>query len=136
MGYQCQLFTKPIQKLYHLAPGIESLHGRGSMHAVQLKPDQVSLMAILSVMLTREPLTDKKLYSDGGYYMPTATQQVLGNITPDWIGGLNNTFSYKGFTLNVLLDFVQGNEITSETKYRCEASGNGKWTTEGRRNTG
>ena len=65
--------------------------------------------------------------------MPTAEQQILGNITPDWIGGLNNTFSYKGFSLNVLLDFVQGNEITSETKYRCEASGNGKWTTEGRR---
>ena len=59
----------------------------------------------------------QKIVSDG-YYIPTATQQVLGNITPDWIGGLNNIFSYKGFTLNVLLDFVQGNEITSETKYR------------------
>jgi hypothetical protein len=46
---------------------------------------------------------------------------------------LNNTFSFKGLSLNVLLDFVQGNELSSETKYRCEASGNGKWTTEGRR---
>lgn len=42
---------------------------------------------------------------------------VLGNITPDWIGGLNNTFTYKGFSLNVLLDFVQGGNIVSATKY-------------------
>ncbi len=33
----------------------------------------------------------------------------------------------------MLLDFVQGNNIISETKYRCEASGDGAWTVEGRR---
>jgi len=65
--------------------------------------------------------------------VPTDAQQVLGNTTPDWIGGLNNTFSYKGFTLNVLLDFVQGNEITSSTKYNETATGTGVWTNWGRR---
>ncbi|MBK7713723.1 MAG: hypothetical protein IPJ37_24485 [Bacteroidales bacterium] len=42
-------------------------------------------------------------------------------------------FSYKGLTLNFLLDFVQGNEISSSTKYQMEAKGTGNWTVEGRR---
>ena len=67
------------------------------------------LTAISWDLLTRRAPDGQKIVSDG-YYIPTATQQVLGNITPDWIGGLNNALSYKGFTLNVLLDFVQGNK--------------------------
>ncbi len=59
--------------------------------------------------------------------------QVLGNITPDWIGGLNNTFNFRGLSLNVLLDFVQGNEITSSTKFLMTGHGTGTWTVEGRR---
>lgn len=36
---------------------------------------------------------------------------IVGDPNPDWIGGLNNTFSYKGFELNVLLQGVFGNQI-------------------------
>ena len=36
---------------------------------------------------------------------------VVGDPNPDWIGGLNNTFNYKGFELNVLLQGVFGNQI-------------------------
>lgn len=119
-------------EVVELAPGIESLIVGGSASGtVEARPGQ-AYGNIVGYAYQRAP-DGQLLVSDGGVYMPTATQQILGNITPDWIGGLNNTFSYKGFSLNVLLDFVQGNEITSETKYRCEASGNGKWTTEGRR---
>lgn len=32
----------------------------------------------------------------------------LGNPTPDWYGGINNVFRYKGFELSVLLEAVQG----------------------------
>jgi hypothetical protein len=60
--------------------------------------------------------------------MRTDTFSVLGNTTPKWIGGLNNTFSFKGFTLNVLIDFVQGNQITSDTRYQMMANGTGKFT--------
>ena len=75
----------------------------------------------------------QKIVSADGAYLPADSQTTLGNTTPDWTGGLNNTFSYRGFTLNVLLDFVQGNEIYSTTKYQMEAKGTGSWTVEGRR---
>jgi TonB-linked SusC/RagA family outer membrane protein len=125
-------YARNHSKVVELAPGIESLVVGGSASGtVEARPGE-PYGNIVGYAYQRAP-DGQKLVSEGGSYMPTASQQVLGNITPDWIGGLNNTFTYKGLSLNVLLDFVQGNEITSETKYRCEASGNGKWTTEGRR---
>jgi hypothetical protein len=57
----------------------------------------------------------------------------MGNITPDWIGGLNNTFMFNGFSLNVLIDFVQGGYITSTTYYFQMRSGTGEFTEAGRR---
>lgn len=32
----------------------------------------------------------------------------LGNPTPDWYGGISNTFNYKGIELSVLIEAVQG----------------------------
>ncbi len=75
----------------------------------------------------------QKIVSAAGKYVPEDEVSVLGNITPDWIGGLNNTFTYKNFGLNVLLDFVQGGQIVSATKYHMTRKGTGAWTVEGRR---
>jgi TonB-linked SusC/RagA family outer membrane protein len=46
--------------------------------------------------------------------LPTLDQSKyikLGNALPDWFGGLNNTFSFKGLTLNVLLEVRQGGDM-------------------------
>lgn len=43
-------------------------------------------------------------YNDAGDF-------VVGNPNPDWIGGLNNTFSYKGIELSVLFQGVFGNQV-------------------------
>lgn len=36
---------------------------------------------------------------------------VIGNITPDWTGGANFTFKYKGFDLSTLIDAKIGGDI-------------------------
>lgn len=36
---------------------------------------------------------------------------IIGNPNPKFIGGLNNTFTYKGFDLGVFLQFNYGNDI-------------------------
>lgn len=41
--------------------------------------------------------------------------QLLGNAQPDWIGSIRNSFSYKGFSLNVLVDLKMGGELFSAT---------------------
>jgi TonB-dependent starch-binding outer membrane protein SusC len=38
-------------------------------------------------------------------------RQVIGNATPDFLGGWNNQFQYKGFDMSVFLNFVVGNDV-------------------------
>lgn len=40
-----------------------------------------------------------------------ANQVVIGNPNPDFIGGLSNKFSYKGLDLDILFQYVYGNDI-------------------------
>lgn len=40
-----------------------------------------------------------------------AESQVVGSPNPDFTGGFNNSFSYMGFDLNVLMSFVYGNMV-------------------------
>ncbi len=39
-----------------------------------------------------------------------ADRKVVGNPNPDFIGGINNTLTYKGFDLSFLFQFVVGND--------------------------
>jgi hypothetical protein len=43
------------------------------------------------------------------------TNFVLGTITPDWTGGIRNTFTYKNLSLSALIDMRQGSDVFSMT---------------------
>ena len=43
-----------------------------------------------------------------------AQQQVVGDPNPDFVGGLNNTFSYKGFDLSIFYQFVEGADVFND----------------------
>jgi hypothetical protein len=55
------------------------------------------------------------IYDKSGYPTLNPTRRILGNFTPKWIGGFQNTFSYKGITLSTLIDVKQGGDIFSQT---------------------
>ncbi|SMC57723.1 SusC/RagA family TonB-linked outer membrane protein [Pedobacter nyackensis] len=42
-------------------------------------------------------------------------QETIGNAQPDWLGGFFNSFTYKGITLNALIDIRQGGMIFSQS---------------------
>lgn len=46
---------------------------------------------------------------------------TIGNANPKFSGGLNNTFSYKGFDLSVFVDFTYGNDIYNANKLNNSA---------------
>lgn len=54
-----------------------------------------------------------------------AANFVVGNPNPKYIGGLNNTFSYAGVDLSILLQGVQGNSIINGAGGFMSA--NGDW---------
>jgi len=43
---------------------------------------------------------------------------VIGNAQPEFTGGLNNTFTYKGFDLTLFMNFVYGNEVFNKSTQR------------------
>lgn len=55
------------------------------------------------------------IIGSNGLPVKTSSPILLGNINPDWTGGVNNTFSYKGFMLNVLFDIRSGGVFVSRT---------------------
>ncbi|MGY3055153.1 TonB-linked SusC/RagA family outer membrane protein [Pedobacter sp. UYEF25] len=53
--------------------------------------------------------------NDIGAPQADPTKKVLGKYTPDWIGGISNTFGYKGVSLGVLIDASFGGSIYNGT---------------------
>lgn len=60
----------------------------------------------------------KKTVDENGYYLRTETDEVIGNINPDWNMGITSNLRYKGIGLYILVDMQQGGDIYSvSTKY-------------------
>ena len=55
------------------------------------------------------------VYDAQGYPMLESASRVLGNFTPDWIGGFSNTFRYKSLSLSTLVDVKHGGDIFSQS---------------------
>ncbi len=59
----------------------------------------------------------------------TSEGQKLGTVTPDWTGGMNNTFRYKNLNLSFLLDARFGGDIFSTTAWHSYPTGSYEVTT-------
>lgn len=65
-----------------------------------------------------------KLVGANGYYtMTTTATNVIGNINPNWIGGMYNTFKYKSLSLGFLIDVRKGGDVFSLDMYYGLATG-------------
>ncbi|HTF27498.1 MAG TPA: SusC/RagA family TonB-linked outer membrane protein, partial [Flavitalea sp.] len=77
-----------------------------------------------------DPATGDALYYDkdgkttSNYSL--AERRIVGKANPDFTGGFGNTFSYKGFDLNIFFTFVSGNKIYNQGGIYMESGlGNG-----------
>lgn len=75
-----------------------------------------------------------KIIASTGYPLKPGDNEYkrLGDINPDWRGGLSNKFTYKNFTLNVLADFQLGGEFYSHGQLYRELMGTAEETLVGR----
>jgi TonB-linked SusC/RagA family outer membrane protein len=67
--------------------------------------------------------TDGKLTGTPDGRLNTDDQTLVGDPNPDFIWGFNNTFSYRGFDLNVFFQGSQGNDVLSFTLLENELLG-------------
>jgi TonB-linked SusC/RagA family outer membrane protein len=61
--------------------------------------------------------------SDGYYMTSPSASTIIGDPNPDWMGGFNNTLSYKGVSLAFLIDVRKGGDVFSLDQWYGEATG-------------
>lgn len=72
-----------------------------------------------------DPSTGDCVYEDidGDGEITSSDQKIIGNPHPDFVGGFTNVISYKGITLNVLLQFTYGNDVYNGSRMYIEGLG-------------
>lgn len=53
---------------------------------------------------------------DGNNIINDNDRQLVGSSNPDFSGGWNNSFSYKGFQLDILTTYMYGNDVYAQWK--------------------
>ena len=105
-------WSKNMNEVVELAPGIEQFV-LGTYWDMQLiaapgKPYGV----LLGYDYERDP-QGNIIFIDG---LPQQGDlKDVGNITPDWVGGMLNEFSWKGLNASVLIDMKKGGDLYSMT---------------------
>jgi hypothetical protein len=65
--------------------------------------------------MLRDPNGNIVVSATTGQPLVDPVSATLGNIQPDYLAGLSNTFRFKGLALNVLFDTRQGGKFYSNT---------------------
>lgn len=102
--YTTDDFTQNADGSYTLKDGVASLKG---FNRASVKPGDAKYVAV-----TGE--TD----DNGNPVWSTNDRTVIGNASPDFTGGWNNTFTYKGFDLNVFMTFAVGGDVFNMSTQR------------------
>ncbi|MEN8187825.1 MAG: SusC/RagA family TonB-linked outer membrane protein [Bacteroidota bacterium] len=71
----------------------------------------------VAYLYQRDDAGNKVISGDGLYIRDDSERKAIGNVTPDFFGGLLNTIAYKNFTLNFNIDYSVGGDIFSFTNY-------------------
>lgn len=126
-------FSLNRNKIIDLYPGV-TLYDIKTLDAIQIVAAQGSYygdiygQTFLRVTDKDSPHYGKVIVGDDGLPLISAEKSKVGNQSPDWMLGLTNSFSYKGFNLSFLVDFRIGGDIYSATASNLFVRGNAAGT--------
>ncbi len=72
------------------------------------------------------------VYGANGVALRTPELITFGSALPNWVGGFNNAFNFKGINFSFLIDFKLGNKMLSGTNFNAIRHGLHKITLDGR----
>ncbi|MDP4261434.1 MAG: SusC/RagA family TonB-linked outer membrane protein [Bacteroidota bacterium] len=72
------------------------------------------------------------IFQTNGLPQRTSDLILFGSALPKWTGGFLNSFTYKGISLSVFIDYKLGNKMLSGTNFNAIREGLHKMTLEGR----
>ncbi|RXG27899.1 SusC/RagA family TonB-linked outer membrane protein [Leeuwenhoekiella marinoflava] len=65
----------------------------------------------------------ERIIDEDGLYTTTSPNTVIGNVNPDYTGGVFNSFTYKNLSLSFLIDVQKGGSVFSLDQYYGQATG-------------
>lgn len=108
-------FTRIRNKVVSIIPGVESSTIPGNSF-IGISPSfkvGEPYGVIIGTDYTKNEAGERLVNPATGLYVPGTPNSVISNPNHDWLAGLTNTFTYKGFTLNALFDIKYGGELYS-----------------------
>lgn len=87
------------------------MYGRGIVR--ETKEIEVDANGNELIHYTGRPLVNPS----NGMYIRTSQDIILGNVTPDFTGGIRNSFTYGDWDFSFLIDFRSGGDMYSITKW-------------------
>lgn len=128
-------FTRNKNTVLELGEGMEAYQlgsSEGVNYEARVGEDLGNMYARSWATVPEGPHKGEPLITDGGEYERVSVWTKIGNFNPDFMVGFNNTFSYKGFALNVLVDWRQGGMFHSYVAKNLLSDGRTKTTLPGR----
>jgi len=124
-------YTRNRNKVDYLAPGLTTIVlARQWSTNIEARVGQ-PYGVIFGRVWQRDSVTGKQLTS-GGLPLASSTLKVLGNVNPNWTGGVSNEFRYKNWTLSSLFDIRTGGKNFSIGNWWGSYAGILKSTLKGR----
>lgn len=105
-------FAKNKNEVVALADGLTTYQLAARNSLASLASVGQPYGALFGIGFERAP-DGKILYKDGLPVVATKAK-ILGNIQPDWTGGMLNTIAFKGITLSALIDVRMGGDVYNE----------------------
>ncbi|WP_443945159.1 SusC/RagA family TonB-linked outer membrane protein [Pedobacter sp. AW1-32] len=116
-------FARNRNKVIELYEGTENLQLASFQGGVTLNATVGQPFGTLRGVGFQYDANGNKIVGDDGYYALTDANQVIGNVNPDWTGGIQNNFKYKNIGLSFLVDIRKGGSIFSLDQYYGQATG-------------
>ena len=140
-GYEIQLGAVPIQTSKGFRWNLDLNYGANSSKVVKLDDEGLitsyqlyssGIQILASVGEAYGTLFGTSYVRDAngnvvvdanGLPKISTTNKTLGKFTPDWTGGISNTFSYRSLSLSFLIDASVGGSIFSNTNITGKYTG-------------
>lgn len=144
-GYEATLYLRPVKlknsfiwdinvnfaanknTVEKLAPGLKEYVLTSGWSGLQIKAVPGETVGMYGTGWKRDP-DGNVIINEATGYRETTDNVRMGGIYPDWTMGITNTFSFKGLTLDFLVDIRQGGVIYSNTTSDLRYSGLAKET--------
>lgn len=116
-------WSKNVNEIIELSPGITNLELAGLQGGVTINAalgEPYGTIRGTDFIYTNG---EKTVGADGIYLKTTSSNNIIGDMNPDWLGGLYNRIQYKNYSLGFLIDVRSGGDIFSLDQWYGQGTG-------------